>query len=84
MTIHDGASVRYDGDLPDGWDHNGRVVAVTADASGDSIATVLFDTDHYQDIPASELTLDPGDTGPRFTDWSDGSLSKSYPLEEEQ
>lgn len=47
--------VRYNGDLPDGWDRAGFVVAIFEDASGDAIATVDFGPGRRQDIPVSEL-----------------------------
>jgi hypothetical protein len=59
-NLSEGSRVRYEGDLPWGWDRDGIVVAVTDDTSGDQIATVEFGQPGVtQDIPASELERDP-------------------------
>jgi hypothetical protein len=58
-NLRQGSRVRYEGDLPEGWDRDGIVVAVTDDASGDQIATVEFGDGKLQDIPVSELDRDP-------------------------
>lgn len=67
-TFAIGDDVTYAGALPcDETSHGGTVIAVTPDASGDSIVTVEFDCpagcklpdyipSRRQDIPASELT----------------------------
>lgn len=59
--ISTNATVIYTGDLPEeGWGNTGRVIAIEPDASGDAIVTVDFNG-HHQDIPASDLELDPMD-----------------------
>jgi hypothetical protein len=61
-NLSEGSRVRYNGDLPEGWDRTGTVVLIEDDASGDQIATVEFGTPGMtQDIPASELERDPMD-----------------------
>lgn len=58
--LSEGSRVRYAGELPDGWSHDGIVVAVEDDASGDQIATVEFGLPgQLQDVPASQLDRDP-------------------------
>jgi len=57
--------VQYNGDLPEGWDRTGRVLAVTDDASGDKVVTVLLDSGQEQDILASELDR-PADAGVEY------------------
>lgn len=68
-AIHfsEGSNVIYTGDLPDdeGWGSKGYIVALTPDASGDKIATVDFNG-HHQDIPLSDLELDPMDAQHHF------------------
>lgn len=71
MRLEEGDSVRYNGDLPEGWSRDGTVLAVIDDASGDQVATVLFGDGlpgFEQDILASELELEPNAAMQRAAD----------------
>ncbi len=59
---HLGDQVRYNGELPDDWDHNGTIIAIEDDASGDQVCTVQLGI-HVKDILASELSTDTDDIG---------------------
>jgi hypothetical protein len=62
VHLSKGSTVVYHGDLPEGWNREGRVLAVEPhEASGDAIVTIMFDDygNHVQDIPANLLEFGP-------------------------
>jgi hypothetical protein len=71
MSAHlsPGSEVRYGGDLPEDWGHDGLVTAVEPEAAGGAIVTVDFSGGRglrVQDILASELSFSPEDAQHHF------------------